>query len=92
MSVIVAGNLVLDRIAWPVDTIQWAGTVWVENFERSVGGNEAITSFTLAKMGIETSLAKAVGNDRECADLLKLFEQAGVSVSAVQKLALPCLE
>jgi len=89
MKILVAGNLVLDLLAWPVETIRWDGTVWVERFTRSVGGNGANTSFTLARMGSEVSLVGAVGRDGEGEELLAILRGVGVDVSGVKKVALP---
>lgn len=87
MRILVAGNLVLDLLAWPVEDIRWDGTVWVERFARSVGGNGANTSYTLAKMGIDVSLVGAVGRDPEGEELLSILK--GVDLTRVKKLALP---
>ena len=89
MRVLVAGNLVLDLLAWPVEKILWDGTVWVEKFARSVGGNGANTSYTLARMGVDVALVGAVGRDAEGEELLGILRGVGVDVSGVKKLALP---
>ncbi|WP_238326055.1 carbohydrate kinase family protein [Bryobacter aggregatus] len=86
---LVAGNLVLDLLAWPVTELRWDGTIWVDEFARSVGGNGANTSYTLAKMGVEVMLAGAVGKDAEGTELLGLLEDVGVETSGVKRLALP---
>ncbi len=89
MKILVAGNLVLDLLAWPVEKIRWDATVWVERFTRSVGGNGANTSYTLARMGAQVSLVGAVGQDEEGTELLTILTQAGVDMSRVRKLPLP---
>jgi sugar/nucleoside kinase (ribokinase family) len=89
MKILVAGNLVLDLLAWPVDQIRWDATVWVEQFARSVGGNGANTSFTLARLGADVSLAGALGRDAEGAELLSILTRVGVDVSRVRQLNLP---
>lgn len=89
MKILVAGNLVLDLLAWPVEKIRWDATVWVERFARGVGGNGANTSYTLARMGAEVSLAGAVGRDAEGDELLAILTTAGVDVSRVRRLKLP---
>ncbi len=89
MKTLVVGNLVLDLLAWPVENIRWDGTVWVERFARSVGGNGANTSYTIARLGGEVALAGAVGKDAEGAELLGLLGDVGVDVTRVKKLALP---
>jgi len=89
MRVLVVGNLVLDLLAWPVEKIRWDGTVWVEKFVRSVGGNGANTSYTLARMGVDVALAGAVGRDTEGEELLSILRRVGVDVGGVKKVALP---
>lgn len=89
MRVLVAGNLVLDLLAWPVEKIRWDGTVWVEKFARSVGGNGANTSYALARMGVDVALVGAVGRDAEGEELLSILSGVGVDVKGVSKLALP---
>jgi sugar/nucleoside kinase (ribokinase family) len=88
-DVFVAGNLVLDQLLWPVDKIRWDATVWAERFTRSLGGNGANTSYTLARMGAKTALAGAVGEDPEGADLLAILSSAGVNVSHIQRVTAP---
>jgi sugar/nucleoside kinase (ribokinase family) len=89
MRVLVVGNLVLDLVAWPVETIRWDGTVWVEELVRSVGGNGANTSFAMAKLGVDVALAGAVGKDSEGEELLRILGEAQVDVSRVKRLKLP---
>ncbi len=89
MKILVVGNLVLDILAWPVEKIRWDSTVWVERLARSVGGNGANTSYTLARMGSQVSLVGAVGRDAEGEELLGILGKAGVDVKKVRKLALP---
>jgi len=87
MKILVAGNLVLDLLAWPVEEIRWDGTVWVDQITRSVGGNGANTSYTLAKLGVDVTLVGAVGKDAEGEELLSILK--GVDTTRVKKLALP---
>jgi sugar/nucleoside kinase (ribokinase family) len=89
MRVIVAGNLVLDILAWPVEKLIWDGTIWVEQLRRSVGGNGANTAYTLAKLGMETALFGSVGNDAEGQEILTLLREVGVNVEGVSTLPLP---
>jgi sugar/nucleoside kinase (ribokinase family) len=85
----VIGNLVLDLLAWPVEKIRWDGTVWVEQFTRSLGGNGANTSYALAKLGCPVALHGAVGEDREGDELVALLSEAGVDTSHITRLSLP---
>jgi sugar/nucleoside kinase (ribokinase family) len=89
VRILVVGNLVLDLVAWPVENIRWDGTVWVESLARSVGGNGANTSYTLAKLGADVALAGAVGKDVEGNELVGILREAGVDVDRVKRLALP---
>ncbi len=86
---LVAGNLVLDQILWPVEKIRWDATVWVEKLVRSIGGNGANTSYTLAKLGVPVMLEGAVGEDAEAEEILRLLREAGVDVSRVGRVSEP---
>ncbi|GAB4416194.1 MAG: sugar kinase [Bryobacter sp.] len=88
-DVFVVGNLVLDQLLWPVDTVRWDGTVWVEKLVRSLGGNGANTSYALAKLGARVGLAGAVGADEEGRELLRILAEVGVDTSAVATLEHP---
>lgn len=89
MKVLIAGNLVLDILAWPVDHLVWDGTIWVEQLKRSVGGNGANTAYTMAYLGLQVDLYGAVGNDPEGQELLQLLRSKGVNVENVVELNLP---
>lgn len=84
-----AGNLVLDQILWPVEKIRWDGTVWVERLVRSLGGNGANTSYTLAKLGVEVLLEGAVGKDSEAEELVQRLAKAGVDLSRLRRVDEP---
>ena len=89
MQVIVAGNLVLDILAWPVDQLLWDGTVWVDRMTRCVGGNGANTSYTLAKLGMKVALHGSVGTDQEGKEIVDLLGGVGVDVTGVRQIDLP---
>lgn len=89
MSVLVAGNLVLDQLLWPVEKIRWDATVWVEKLVRSIGGNGANTSYTLAKLGMPVMLEGAVGEDAEAEEILRMLREAGVDVGRVGRVQEP---
>lgn len=85
MKVLVAGNLVLDILAWPVDHLVWDGTIWVEQLRRSVGGNGANTAYTMAYLGLSVDLYGAIGQDAEGQELLQLLRSTGVNVEQDRK-------
>lgn len=89
MSVLVAGNLVLDQLLWPVEKIRWDATVWVEKLVRSIGGNGANTSYTLAKLGMPVMLEGAVGEDAEAEEILRMLREVGVQLERVRRVAEP---
>ncbi len=89
MSVFIAGNLVLDQLLWPVERVRWDSTVWAERFVRSLGGNGANTSFTIARMGVPAALAGAVGHDLEGDTLIEMLQSAGVNTTQVDRVSEP---
>ena len=89
LPVVVAGNLVLDHLAWPVEKIRWDGTVWVERFTRALGGNGASTSYTLAHFGLPVALRGAVGKDEDGDELVARLGAVGVDTGAIARLDYP---
>ncbi len=78
------GNIVLDILVRPVEALpEWGATRWVDNIEQHLGGNGAITAFTLGKLGAPVQLAGAVGDDAFGRYLLERLGSAGVDLEQV---------
>ncbi|MBI3667202.1 MAG: hypothetical protein HY236_13425, partial [Acidobacteria bacterium] len=58
----VTGNIVLDILVRPVEAPPaWGSTLLVDSIEQHMGGNGAITGYTLGQLGAPVKLAGAVG-------------------------------
>ncbi|MBI2686950.1 MAG: carbohydrate kinase family protein [Acidobacteria bacterium] len=78
---LVAGNLVYDWIAGPVEELAWERTIWPETFAAGLGGNGGTTAYAAARLGTRVRLVTACGDDahgRICRERL-----ASVGVDAV---------
>lgn len=62
-GVIVTGNIVVDTLVRPADTIVWGGTTWVDDLDQQLGGNGANTSYALGKLGVPARLLGRIGRD-----------------------------
>lgn len=61
---LVAGNLVYDMIAGPVEDLSWDTTVWPAEFAEDLGGNGAVTAFSAFHLGFpRVRLITACGSD-----------------------------
>jgi sugar/nucleoside kinase (ribokinase family) len=85
-AILVAGNIVDDEIVAPVDDIPANGTLWVEHMVRSLGGNGANTSYTIAKLGVPVRLLGVVGDDEAGDWVREHLESAGVDTSHLERL------
>ncbi len=88
-EIVVAGNLVADIVARPVEKVEYGFTVWVDSIEQHLGGNGANTSYTLATLGIPVRLRGAVGMDESGDRVLAILKSAGVNLEEVQRLERP---
>ena len=79
-----SGNIVVDRILWPVNGIRWGASVWVKPFVRSLGGNGANTAYAAAKMGTPVRLLGMVGEDEDGKFARDVLESAGVDLTGLQ--------
>lgn len=77
-GVLCCGNICYDIPVWPVDSIQWGRSVWVEDISFSVGGNGANTSYALAILGTPVRLTGMVGRDAHGDAILEVLQRAGV--------------
>jgi sugar/nucleoside kinase (ribokinase family) len=62
-GVLTSGNIVLDILVRPVDSVEWGVTRWVDSLETSLGGNGANTACALAKLGVPSRLLGMLGPD-----------------------------
>ena len=79
-TILCAGNLTEDILAWPVGQVVFDRTVWVDDIARSFGGNGANTCFAAARLGGRVRLAGLVGNDEEGDYILGELRDAGVDL------------
>jgi ribokinase len=87
-TILVAGNLTEDILAWPVDTVTFDATTWVRDIVTSFGGNGANTSYAIAKLGCQVRFAGLVGSDAAGHFVLARLAEAGVELR-VERSALP---
>jgi ribokinase len=88
-GVLCTGNLVCDIAVRPADRFEWETTTWVEQISQSLGGNGALTSYAIARLGGRARLAGQAGRDRLGDFVLAILAEAGVDVSLVERSDLP---
>lgn len=88
-EIIVAGNVVADILARPVERIEYGFTVWIDSIEQHLGGNGSNTSYALATLGIPVRLRGAVGSDPFGDFLLSILRGAGVNLDETEQGTLP---
>ena len=86
---LVAGNLVYDWIAGPVEALDWDRTTWPPEFAAGLGGNGATTAFTAARLGTPVRLVTACGDDAHGAICRHRLASAGVDGVYLPGLAGP---
>lgn len=86
---IVAGNLVWDIVARPVEIVEYGVTTWVDSIAQHLGGNGSNTSYTLAMLGVPVRLRGAVGTDDFGDKVLAKLRSAGVNLEEVERRELP---
>ena len=77
-GVLCCGNVCYDIPVWPVDSVPWGKSVWVDEITFSVGGNGANTSYAIAKLGAPVRLTGMVGKDAQGDAILAMLQDAGV--------------
>ena len=87
-TVLCAGNLTQDILAWPVDNVVFNTTTWVNDIITSIGGNGANTAFTIGRLGGSVRLLGLVGRDEQGERVLDQLRGAGVDVR-VERCDLP---
>ncbi len=74
----------MDILVRPVETLPpWGSSLWVESVSQHLGGNGALTAYTLAKLGAPARLCGLVGEDAFGRYALEKLRSAGVDVSEV---------
>jgi len=87
--VLCAGNIVYDTVVRPVDELRWDQSTWVDSIEIHLGGNGAITSWTLGKLGVPVRLLSAIGKDSFGDQVLGLLGEVHVDTSGVVRMGAP---
>lgn len=83
-SVLCIGQLVADIVVRPVNRLPQPGTTeLVDDLQLAAGGCAANTACVLAKLGVKTALAGAVGRDDLGDAVLARVSASGVDVSGV---------
>lgn len=77
-TILCAGNLTQDILAWPVDEVVFNTTVWVDDLITSLGGNGANTACAIGLLGGRVRLTGMVGQDARGDALLDQLRAAGV--------------
>ena len=80
-GVLCCGNVSYDIPVWPVDSVSWGKSLWVDEITFSVGGNGANTSYALATLGAPVRLTGMVGRDAQGDAILRMLESAGVQLN-----------
>jgi sugar/nucleoside kinase (ribokinase family) len=74
------GNICYDIQAWPVDSVAWGKSIWVDEIGFTLGGNGGNTSWAAAKLGARVRLTGVVGRDTAGDRVLELLRDAGVDM------------
>lgn len=83
---LVAGNLVYDWIAGPVEELAWEQTTWPATFATGLGGNGGTTAYAAARLGARVRLVTACGDDAHGA-----ICRGRLSLAGVETVCLPGL-
>jgi sugar/nucleoside kinase (ribokinase family) len=75
---LIAGNLVYDWIAGPVESLRWDATQWPAHFSAGLGGNGATTAYAAAYLGAAVRVVTARGKDAHGEICARRLESAGV--------------
>ena len=83
IEVVGLGALNIDHL-YRVERILGDGETVVKDSTLSPGGSSANTIYGLAKLGVNTGFAGAIGDDEEGKILLKSFQEVGVDTSQIR--------
>ena len=84
-GVLCCGNLVVDVLIHPVDSLVWGATTMVESIEQRLGGNGSNTSYALGKLGARVRTLGMVGCDAGGDFVLERLSGAGVDISSIAR-------
>jgi sugar/nucleoside kinase (ribokinase family) len=79
-GVLCCGNVCYDIPVFPVDSVSWGKSVWVDEITSSLGGNGANTSYALATLGTPVHLTGMVGHDFQGDEIIRMLGSAGVEL------------
>ncbi|MEC3956328.1 PfkB family carbohydrate kinase [Nocardia sp. CDC153] len=85
-TVTIIGDAVMDMIV-EVDNFPRRGVPMWGDFRRRPGGKGLKRAVTLAKLGLETRLLTAIGNDREGREILDYLAREGVDTSLIKMVS-----
>ncbi|MGH9722872.1 MAG: carbohydrate kinase family protein [Bryobacteraceae bacterium] len=78
-----SGNIVMDVLVRPVDSMTWGASIWVDSIGRGMGGNGANTACTIGALSGSARLLGMVGRDEFGGCLLAKLRAAGVDTRYV---------
>jgi sugar/nucleoside kinase (ribokinase family) len=79
-TILCAGNLTQDILAWPVDGVVFDTTTWIDDIILSLGGNGANTAYAIGRLGGKVRLAGLIGDDAAGDRVLAQLRDAGVDL------------
>jgi sugar/nucleoside kinase (ribokinase family) len=74
------GNICYDIQAWPVDSVAWGKSIWVDEIGFTLGGNGGNTAWAAAKLGARVRLTGMVGRDAAGDRVMEVLRDAGVDM------------
>ena len=80
LDVVVAGNVTLDVLCYPVDDVPRYESIAFEDAKVSPGGCGSNTAIGLAALGIDVGLAACLGTDDTSELLMRYWARAGVDL------------
>lgn len=79
-GVLCTGNISYDIPVWPVDSVAWGKSMWVDEITFGVGGNGANTSYAMATLGGRVRLTGMVGRDTQGEAVIDVLRDAGIEL------------
>lgn len=88
-GILCCGNLVVDVLLHPVDSLIWGATTMIQSIEQRLGGNGSNTSYALGRLGARVRTLGMVGRDAGGEYVLGRLAGAGVDISSVRRSEQP---